>query len=98
MYQQQHRGLPYGNARLLRLRPSWSPDPQVIAVRILVVDRHMHAVSGDPEQRTSRAFHLKEVVFSTRVILLCIGIVREVDTEWVTIHWIQLIPPFFGSD
>ena len=98
MYDKQHRGLPYRNVRLLRSRPSWGPDPHVTAIRIFVVNRHMHTVRDDPEQRTSRAFHLEEVVIGTRVVLLCIKVVREVDAEWVTIHRIHLVPPLCGSD
>lgn len=48
-YVKQHRGILYGNARWLRSRPSGSPDPHVTAVRIFVVDRHMHTIRDDPE-------------------------------------------------
>ena len=76
------------NVRLLLSRPSWGPDPQVTAIRILMVDRHMYTIRGDPEQRTGRAFHLEEVVV----------VIVEVDAEWVTINWIHLVPPFSWSD
>ena len=42
-----------------------------------------HTVRDDPERRTSKAFCLEEVVTGIRVVLLRIGILREVDTEWV---------------